>query len=78
MGQVVSVPVVPNGVAGANGVTWRKSCYNAVHCGILQRIVQLKSLVSCCRHGTGHWKASQPHSRKGEAEASSRCGLLKG
>ena len=28
-GQVVSVPVVPNAVAGANGVTWRKSCYLA-------------------------------------------------
>ena len=34
-GQTVTVPVVPNGVAGANGVTWRRACYNAVHCGVL-------------------------------------------
>ena len=26
---------MPNGVAGANGVTWRRACYNAVHCGVL-------------------------------------------
>ena len=34
-GQTVTVPVVPNGLAGANGVTWRRACYNAVHCGVL-------------------------------------------
>ena len=34
-GQVVQVPVVPNGVAAANGITWRKSCYLAVHAGVL-------------------------------------------
>ena len=34
-GQVVHVPVVPNGVAGANGVTWRRACYNSVQCGVL-------------------------------------------
>ena len=26
-GQTVVVPVVPNGAAGANGVTWRRACY---------------------------------------------------
>ena len=34
-GQTVCVPVVPNGIAGANGVTWRRACYNAVHDGVL-------------------------------------------
>ena len=34
-GQTVVVPVVPNGAAGANGVTWRRACYNSVHCGVL-------------------------------------------
>ena len=34
-GRVVRVAVVPNGVAGANGLTWRRACYNQVHCGIL-------------------------------------------
>jgi len=34
-GQTAYVPVVPNGVAAENGVTWRKSCYFAVHGGIL-------------------------------------------
>ena len=34
-GQTVTVPVVPNGLADANGVTWRRACYNAVHCGVL-------------------------------------------
>ena len=34
-GEVVKVAVVPNGVAAANGLTWRRACYNAVHCGVL-------------------------------------------
>ena len=34
-GQTAYVPVVPNGVAAETGVTWRKSCYFAVHGGIL-------------------------------------------
>ena len=34
-GQTVVVTVVPNGAAGANGVTWRRACYNSVHCGVL-------------------------------------------
>ena len=34
-GQTVQVPVVPNGVAAANGLTWRRACYNAVHGGVL-------------------------------------------
>ena len=34
-GQTVSDPVVPNGIAGANGVTWRRACYNAVRDGVL-------------------------------------------
>ena len=34
-GQTVCVPVVPNGIAGANGVTWRHACYNAAHDGVL-------------------------------------------
>ena len=34
-GQVLQVPVVPNGIAAANGLTWRKACYNAVHGGVL-------------------------------------------
>ena len=34
-GRVFRVAVVPNGVAGANGLTWRRACYNQVHCGIL-------------------------------------------
>ena len=34
-GQTVCVPVVPNGIAGANGVTWRRACYKAVHDGVL-------------------------------------------
>ena len=34
-GQVLSVPVVPNGLAAANGLTWRKACFNGVHSGVL-------------------------------------------
>ena len=34
-GQTVSVPVVPNGIAGANGITWHRACYNAMHDGVL-------------------------------------------
>ena len=34
-GRVVRAAVVPTGVAGANGLTWRRACYNQVHCGIL-------------------------------------------
>ena len=34
-GQVLRVVVVPNGVAAANGVTWRKACYHMVHSGVL-------------------------------------------
>ena len=34
-GQVLRVVVVPNGVAAANGVTWRKACYHTVHGGVL-------------------------------------------
>ena len=34
-GQTLYVPVVPNGVVADNGLTWRKSCYFAVHGGVL-------------------------------------------
>ena len=34
-GCVVRVAVVPNGIAATNGLTWRRACYNQVHCGIL-------------------------------------------
>ena len=34
-GRVVRVAVVPTGIAGADGLTWRRACYNQVHCGIL-------------------------------------------
>ena len=34
-GQTIWVVVVPNGVVADNGVTWRKSCYFAVHGGVL-------------------------------------------
>ena len=41
---LLGLPVVSNGVAGVNGVTWRKSCYNAVHNGILGAEVTFKLL----------------------------------
>ncbi|CAK9046219.1 Retrovirus-related Pol polyprotein from transposon opus [Durusdinium trenchii] len=34
-GQTVWAPVVPDGVVADDGVTWRKSCYFAVHGGVL-------------------------------------------
>ena len=33
--QTLYVPVVPNGVVADSGLTWRKSCYFAVHGGVL-------------------------------------------
>ena len=57
-GQVVSVPVVCTEVAGANGVTWRKSCYNAVHNGMVGRTGRRKSPISCWKgqYGGPTWK----------------------